>query len=248
MTAPVKWWCAAGTWSHAEPPAGFDVYVLKTATINPRIHPCELVLRALPDGGYLNRIGVRNPGLAAVLSSLPDVPGRRVVSVLGFAADEWMVLAAMAEDAAVETLELNLSCPNTEAQPVGTDVDATARAVAAAREQFDGILGAKLPPLAGADVGRACEDAGAEYLCLSNTLDTADGGLSGRPLRPLALACIARIAPCVGIPIVGGGGILSRADAQPYLDAGATDLFIGTGNILNGCVPEAARLSEGIAA
>ncbi len=236
-----KWWCSAGTWSHNDPPPGFDFYVLKTATVEPRPNPCELVLRELPDGGYLNRIGVRNPGFAAVLADLPDVPGGRVVSVLGFSADEWTVLAAMAEDARTPTLELNLSCPNTEAEPVGVDAKATGRAVSRARNQFAGKLGAKLPPIASIDVARACEDAGADYLCLSNTLATPLGGMSGRPLRALAIDCIARVSVAVRLPIVGGGGILHAVEGDQYIDAGATDLFIGTGNILLGYRPEAAE-------
>jgi dihydroorotate dehydrogenase len=235
-----EWWCSAGTWSHADPPADFDVYVLKTATVQARVNPCPLVLRPLPDGGYLNRIGVRNPGIDAVLANLPAVPGGRlVVSVLGFRSEEWGWLAMAAAGAQTGTLELNLSCPNTEAEPVGSDVEVTHRAVSVARSRFDGRLGAKLPPTASGDVGKACEDAGADYLVLSNTLGTPLGGMSGRPLRALALDCIGRIAPTVGIGIVGGGGILSRDDAQPYLDAGASALFMGTANMLNGSVPEA---------
>jgi dihydroorotate dehydrogenase (NAD+) catalytic subunit len=241
MGMTIRWWCAAGTWAHSDPPPGFDVYVLKTATVQPRVNPCPLVLRQLADDGYLNRIGVRNPGLGTVLMALPDVPGERVVSILGFAPGEWAWLAGVAQDSSVPTLELNLSCPNTEAEPVGADADATGRAVRNARGWFRGRLGAKLPPTASVDVALACEAGGADYLCLTNTMGTPMGGLSGRPLRALALDCIARIAPHVSVPIVGGGGILSRADAQPYLDAGAAELFIGTGNILAGHVPEAAR-------
>jgi len=210
-----RWWCSAGTWSHADPPPGFDVYVLKTATLEPRINPCPLVLRELPDGGYLNRIGVRNPGLSAVLDDLPDLPGERVVSVLGFTRDEWWVLGTMAESAAVPVLE--------------------------ARKSYSGRLGAKLPPTASVDVALACVEEGANYLCLSNTLGTPMGGMSGRPLRAMALECIARIAPHVSIPIVGGGGILHRANGPAYLDRGATDLFMGTAHILNGYAPEAVR-------
>jgi dihydroorotate dehydrogenase len=235
-----RWWCSAGTWSHADPPEGFDVYVVKTATLLPRINPCALILRPLADSGYLNRIGVRNPGIGRVLADLPDVPGERVVSVLGFSATEWGLLAGHVEAAEAPSLELNLSCPNTEAEPVGTDPRATGSAVALARGKFSGELGAKLPPTADVEVARRCEAEGANYLCLSNTLGTPLGGMSGRPLRALALDCIARIAQCVSIPIVGGGGILAREDAQPYLDAGATDLFMGTANLLAGAVPEAA--------
>lgn len=232
----MRWWCAAGTWSHADPPPGFDRYVLKTATLEPRI-VWPIVIRALPDYGYLNRIGVCNPGLAAVLDDLPNVPGGLVVSILGFDQFEWADLAALADRAEVPTLELNLSCPNTEVAP---NMRATQRAVRQARQSYHGELGAKLGPTVGVGVAKACEAEGADYLCLCNTLDTPLGALSGRPLRALALDCIARIAPHVAIPIVGGGGILRNEDAYAYLGAGATDVFRGTANLFAGHTPEAA--------
>jgi dihydroorotate dehydrogenase (NAD+) catalytic subunit len=229
----MRWWCAAGTWQHDAPPAGFDVYVAKTATLHPRLSPGPLVRRALPDDGYLNRVGIRNPGLAALLADLPVVRGALIVSILGFEPGEWGTLAGLVEEGAVaDGLELNLSCPNTEAEPVSVDLAVAAEAVREARRAYNWRLGAKLSPTVSTDVARACEAEGADYLCLTNSLGIAFGGLSGRPLRALALDCIARCAAVVSIPIVGGGGIMTREDAGLYVDAGATDVFMGSANIV----------------
>lgn len=236
-----EWWCSAGTWSHDSPPLGFDYYVFKTCTLEPRVNPCELVLRSLPGCGYLNRIGVRNPSLDVFLLDIPSVPGHAVVSVLGMAMHEWASLALKCERAGVKVLELNLSCPNTECEPVGADAKATYRAVSAARHKFGGRLGAKLPPTVSEEVAGACRSAGADYLCLSNTLGTPIGGMSGLPLRSLALDCIHRISKAVPMHIVGGGGIMQKDDMWDYMSYGANDLFMGTRNILNGCVPEASN-------
>lgn len=62
------------------------------------------------------------------------------------------------------------------------------------------------------------------------------GGLSGAPLTEAATAVIAGIKSHVGsrLPIIGVGGIMSAADAQAKLDAGADLLQIYSGFIYHG--------------
>ncbi len=59
------------------------------------------------------------------------------------------------------------------------------------------------------------------------------GGLSGKPLLPIVTDWI-RTARAAGItkPIVGGGGILSKEDADQMLDAGASAIELGSVAIL----------------
>ncbi len=62
------------------------------------------------------------------------------------------------------------------------------------------------------------------------------GGLSGAPLTATATAVIAQIKSHVGarLPIIGVGGIMSAADAQAKLDAGADLLQLYSGFIYHG--------------
>lgn len=62
------------------------------------------------------------------------------------------------------------------------------------------------------------------------------GGLSGEPLRPLALHSIRVLRSVLGarLPIIGVGGIASGADALAALDAGADLVQIYTGLIYRG--------------
>jgi dihydroorotate dehydrogenase len=62
------------------------------------------------------------------------------------------------------------------------------------------------------------------------------GGLSGAPLRPMALSTVAALRSLLDprIPIVGVGGIQSRADGAAMLAAGADLLQIYTGFIYRG--------------
>ena len=71
------------------------------------------------------------------------------------------------------------------------------------------------------------------------------GGLSGAPLRPLALAALATLRKAVGpdFPLIGVGGILDGADALARREAGADLVQIYTGFIYRGpgLVAECAR-------
>jgi dihydroorotate dehydrogenase len=62
------------------------------------------------------------------------------------------------------------------------------------------------------------------------------GGLSGRPLAPVALAVVRFVARETGgrMPIVGVGGIATPDDARRMLDAGASLLQLYTALIYEG--------------
>ena len=74
------------------------------------------------------------------------------------------------------------------------------------------------------------------------------GGLSGTPLAPLARQLVARLRERLDgrVAIIGVGGILSAADAQAMLDAGADLVQIYTGLIYRGpsLVRSIARLDR----
>lgn len=71
------------------------------------------------------------------------------------------------------------------------------------------------------------------------------GGLSGRPLHPMALNTITRLKKMIGceLVIIGVGGIDSAENAQSMLQAGATLLQIYTGLIYQGPAVVSAILS-----
>ena len=65
------------------------------------------------------------------------------------------------------------------------------------------------------------------------------GGLSGPPIKPVAVRCIYDIAQSVKIPIIGTGGINAGVDAIEMMMAGASWVSIGTAVYYRG--PEAFR-------
>jgi len=54
------------------------------------------------------------------------------------------------------------------------------------------------------------------------------GGLSGSPIRPVAVRCVYEISSKFDIPIIGCGGISRWEDAVEFLLAGASAVQIGS--------------------
>jgi dihydroorotate dehydrogenase (NAD+) catalytic subunit len=220
-----------------------DVYVTKTVTPLPR-EGNPPVRIAETDLGMLNAIGLANPGIdafvAGVLPRLTELEVPIWVSVGGFAARDYAQICELLDaHADIAALELNVSCPN-----VSSPEDEVEEIVAAARAATAKPLYAKLSPslpdMAGAATAAAA--AGADGLTLVNTirglaldgqtlepkLGVGTGGLSGPPLRPVALAAVYTAYRATGLPIVGVGGVETGAHALELIAAGATAFALGT--------------------
>jgi dihydroorotate dehydrogenase (NAD+) catalytic subunit len=220
-----------------------DAFVTKTVTPLPREgNPPPRIAEV--DSGMLNSIGLQNPGIERFLAeNLPRLGELGVpiwVSVGGFSAHDYAdVCERLDERAEVQTIELNLSCPNVEEAP-----ETAAELFAAARGATSKLLYAKLSPATWdvAESARAVAHAGADGLSLINTirglaldpqtrrpkLARGAGGYSGPGLRPIALACVHACAEAVDLPIVGMGGIASGDHANDFVSAGASAVALGT--------------------
>jgi dihydroorotate dehydrogenase (NAD+) catalytic subunit len=67
-------------------------------------------------------------------------------------------------------------------------------------------------------------DVETERPILSNKI----GGLSGTPIKPVAVRCVYEISSQYDIPIIGCGGISSWDDAVEFILAGASAVQIGS--------------------
>ena len=220
-----------------------DAFVTKTVTPLPREgNPPPRI--AETESGMLNSIGLQNPGIEAfVRDNLPRLAALGVpiwVSVGGFSAADYAAVCEQLDTRdEIDTIELNLSCPNVEEAP-----ETAAELVAAAREATRKPLYAKLSPATWniAESARAVSAAGADGLSLVNTirglalepasgnpkLALGPGGYSGPALRPIALACVYACAEAVDLPIVGMGGIGTGRDVADFLAVGAGTVALGT--------------------
>ena len=204
--------------------------------------------------GMINSVGLQGPGLEAWLRhELPDLvaAGATVVcSIWGRSVDDYRRAAEMLADApaAVVAVEVNISCPNTEA---GDEMFAHSAAmtseVLAVTEPCGRPRWAKLSPNVGVvmlpEIARAARDGGAEAVTLVNTylglvldpvsgrpvLGGGGGGVSGPAIKPMAVRAVADVrAACPDLPIIGVGGIAKVSDVVEFARVGANAVQVGT--------------------
>jgi dihydroorotate dehydrogenase (NAD+) catalytic subunit len=242
------------------PPDRLGAVIVKGLSLEP--WPGNPLPRALETaGGLMNSIGLQNVGVEEFVSrGLPTLKaaGATVgVNVVGRTAEEYEAVVRRLADSEADFLELNVSCPNLSSPgglSFGADPDAAARLTeACAAAAGDKPLMVKLPPLVSdaALLARRVESAGASAISLVNTLPgmvvdlltlrpklgRGFGGLSGPPLKPLALRQTHLCAKSVSIPVVGIGGILTAEDALEFVLVGAEAVQMGTAILIDPTSP-----------
>jgi dihydroorotate dehydrogenase (NAD+) catalytic subunit len=183
---------------------------------------------------------------------------RIIVSIWGRTVEEYAAAAAplraivptsSAGAGQVLAVEANLSCPNLEdrRQIFAHAPATTAAAIGAVRDALAGSFPvfAKLSPNVTdiREIAGAALEAGADGLTLVNTvlglvidaerrrpmLGAGGGGLSGPPIRPIALRAVADVSrEFPGTAIIGTGGVGSGEHAVEMLLAGASAVGVGT--------------------
>ena len=229
--------------------AALGAYVTKTVTTEARAgNPAPWVEELGPDT-LVNSVGLANPGIDEALvawAGVPELLGCPVLLSLGGDVDELADMVIAAERAGwMAGYELNLSCPNIRGAgaQAASDPNAVAAAVAAVRGHTERPVIPKLSAACGdlAAVARAAEAAGADAISAVNTmpvraldddgepvLGSADGGMSGAALHPIALRAVATIASATELPVIGIGGVASRAGARRMFRCGARAVGIGS--------------------
>lgn len=229
---------------------------IKGTTLSPRSgNPLPRVAEC-PDG-LINSVGLQNPGVHKVISE--ELPKLRkvfhkpiVANISGFSIDEYVEACGLINDAEqVGIIELNVSCPNVHGggMSFGTQTTSVAEVVKAVKNVTTKPLYVKLTPNVTdiVSIARAAEEAGADGLCLINTLlgmriDTKTrrpvvankvGGFSGPAIFPVAVRMIWQVASAVNIPIIGCGGVSTADNVIEMMMAGATAVEVGSANLVN---------------
>ena len=206
-------------------------------------------------GGMLNAVGLQNPGIDAVIENeVPNIAkifqGPVIANVGGFSLEEYAENCRKLNDVEqVKLLEVNISCPNVHAggKNFGCDPKAAAEVTKAVKAVTSKPVFMKLTPNVTdiAEIARACEEAGADGLCLINTLlgmridlksrkpiiANRTGGVSGPAVFPIALRMVWDVYEAVNIPIIGCGGVSSAEDAAELMLAGAAAVEVGAANL-----------------
>jgi dihydropyrimidine dehydrogenase (NAD+) subunit PreA len=168
--------------------------------------------------------------------------------------ENWQRLAEAIQEAGVDALELNVSCPHGMPSKgmgafIGQDADLTGQVVSWVKKVSKVPIVVKLTPNVSdiAFIAQAAKENGADALCTVNTvsgligvdLDTLTalptvggvstyGGYSGPGIKPIALRCVAQIAKASGLPVSGLGGLTTWRDAVEFMAVGATTVQVGT--------------------
>ena len=227
--------------------AGAGAVVTKSLSKEPWDGYPNPTIFGVKGGGWINAVGLSNPGapnFAKMISSNKDVP--IIVSLVGSIPKDFEFMIKQFEDISILAYELNLSCPHVAkvGLEVGDDPDLVKKIVKTVKSKTD------VPVIAKVGLGTtnyldtvdaACK-AGIDAITAINTLramaidveterpilSNKIGGLSGTPIKPVAVRCVYEISSQYDIPIIGCGGISSWDDAVEFILAGASAVQIGS--------------------
>lgn len=208
-------------------------------------HPAPNVVKVT--AGYLNAMGLPNPGVEEFARELDEVELDTTVfgSIFAHNSEEFRRVARVMEPT-VDALELNLSCPHAESlgAAIGARPSLVEKIVASVVREVDVPVFAKLTPNVSdiTEIGKAAESAGTDGVVAINTLPgmaidvetkrpilgNGSGGLSGPAIHPVAVKSVYDLYESLSVPIIGVGGIKSGEDVVETILAGASAVQIGT--------------------
>ena len=213
----------------------------------PRIAECT--------AGMINAVGLQNPGIDRVIAE--ELPRLKryfrkpvIANISGFSVEEYAYCCERIDrEEQVGLIEVNVSCPNVRhgGMSFGTSPEAAAEVTRAVKAVTTKPVYIKLSPNVTdiVAIARACEEAGADGLCLINTMlgmriDTMRrrpviantmGGFSGAAIFPVALRMVFQVAAACRIPVIGCGGVETARDVIEMMMAGATAVEVGAANL-----------------
>ena len=198
-------------------------------------------------GGWMNAVGLSNPGasnFAKMIEPNQDVP--IMVSLVGSIPEDFATMINEFKNCNVTAFELNLSCPHVAkvGLEVGDDPELVKQIVTTVKNSTN------VPVIAKVGLGtthylntvKTAIDSGIDAITAINTvramaidvetqrpiLSNKFGGLSGTPIKPIALRCVYEISSKYDIPIIGCGGISTWEDAIEFFLAGASGIQLGS--------------------
>ena len=215
----------------------------------PRIAECR--------EGLINAVGLQNPGIDYVIAE--ELPRLReffhkpvIANISGFSVEEYAYCCERIDkEEQVGLIEVNVSCPNVRhgGMSFGTSPEAAAEVTRAVKAVTTKPVYIKLSPNVTdiVAIAKACEEAGADGLCLINTLlgmridierrrpviANTMGGFSGPAVFPVAVRMVWRVARACRVPVIGCGGVSTARDVIEMMMAGATAVEVGAANLVD---------------
>lgn len=215
----------------------------------PRIAECR--------EGMINAVGLQNNGVHHVIEhELPEMKkyfNKKVIAnVSGFSVEDYAYTCSLLDkEEQVGILEVNVSCPNVHGggMSFGTDPACAAEVTKAVKAVASKPVVIKLSPNVTdiVSIAKACEQAGADGICLINTMlgmridlnkrkpviANKMGGFSGNAIFPVAVRMVYQVSKACSIPVMGCGGVSTAKDVIEMMMAGATAVQVGAANLVN---------------
>ena len=252
---------------------GFGFVEVGTLTPRPQAgNPRPRLFRLTEDRAVINRMGFNNQGQAEAFIRLgaTNRAGGPIGVNIGANKDSPdrigdYVSGVQAMSAVADYLTVNISSPNTpglralqEQGALDTLLSAVAAARLAKRPPIFLKVAPDLEPGDAKRIARAAIDNGIDALIVANTTVSRpplksrhsgeQGGLSGEPLKPLALDALRAFRSASGgaLPLIGCGGIATADDAWERIRAGASLVQLYTAMVYEGA-HVARRIAFGLA-
>ncbi|MFB5624133.1 MAG: dihydroorotate dehydrogenase [Nitrosopumilus sp.] len=198
-------------------------------------------------GGWINAVGLSNPGASNFAKMIePNHDVQIIVSLVGSVPEDFETMIKEFENCKIKAYELNLSCPHVAkvGLEVGDDPGLVKTIVSTVKKATN------VPVIAKVGLGTSnylntvsnAVDSGIDAITAINTvramaidvetkrpiLSNKFGGLSGTPIKPIALRCVYEISSKFDIPIIGCGGVSTWEDAVEFFLAGASAVQLGS--------------------
>ena len=207
--------------------------------------------------GMINAVGLQNPGVQHVIEhELPEMKAyfnkKVIANVSGFSVEDYAYTCELLDkQEQVGILEVNVSCPNVHGggMSFGTDPACAAQVTKAVKAVTTKPVVIKLSPNVTdiVAIAKACEEAGADGICLINTLlgmridvkrraaviANKMGGFSGKAVFPVAVRMVYQVSKACNIPVMGCGGVSTAKDVIEMMMAGATAVQVGAVNLVD---------------
>jgi dihydroorotate dehydrogenase len=225
---------------------GFGFIEVGTVTLFPQPgNPRPRMFRVPDQQGLINRLGFNNDGADAVAARLRDWK-RSVPLFVNIGKNRDVALDAAPEAYAechrklapyADVVVLNLSSPNTPSlrelqRPEHLE------SILNAIDRTKPLLVKIAPDVDDALLGEICDIAvkRIDGLICTNTTATPNGGLSGKPLFAKSTDVLRKVREKVGAsyPLIGVGGIFTKADVEEKMNAGANLVQLYTSFIYEG--------------
>ena len=215
----------------------------------PRIAECK--------NGMINAVGLQNPGVHHVIEH--ELPKMKkyfhkpvIANVSGFSVEDYAYTCELLDkEEQIGILEVNVSCPNVHGggMSFGTSPEAAAEVTKAVKAVTTKPVFIKLSPNVTdiVSIAKACEEAGADGICLINTMlgmrvdikrrqpviANTMGGFSGDAIFPVAVRMVYQVSKACNVPVMGCGGVSTAKDVIEMMMAGATAVQVGAANLIN---------------